>query len=142
MARTDLNYFADYSGSGENRLTRAVLALVRLVPFAQVEFLRLVDPSIRATSLPSTLDVDFQTSRLHPEFEATVASLEPEGSPAIGPEVVSVYVTPDEIDRPIEVVESTRAAIYDGVLRYGNDLVIVVEAKVNEGVVARQAQDI
>lgn len=142
MSRQDLNYFERYGQSGENHLTRAALSFMRHVPLAQVEFLRLVDPTIATTTLPS-VEFDFQTSRLHPEFEKRVRSGEIDvAEPEERLEVISTYLTPDLIERPIEVVESSRNPIYDGVLRFGDHLVVVVEAKLDEEIDPRQAQGI
>lgn len=144
MSRRDLNYFEPLpeNQAAEDRLTRASLSLMRLVPAAHGEFLRQVDQSLALTGLPEHVEFDFRTSSPHPELEALLQANDVNGDDVAAVKVISVYLTPDVVNRPIEVRESERSAIYDGVIRYGEDLVILIESKLNEGIDATQAQNV
>lgn len=138
-----INYFRPYESlpaRHENSLTRATLLIMRMVPLAHQEFLRRAAPQRSIADLP---DAEFDTQRgmqsIHREFLAEAASDE-DGAREL--KVLSVFMTPDQNDVAINVSATDREPIYDGLIRYGDDLVIVIEAKLNEGVDPQQANEI
>ena len=142
MGKQHLNYFHPFEGlpeGYENQLTRAALALMKLVPLAHGELLRRVDPDHTFIDLPVP-DFDTQTQSLHPELESQIGAGALEDGE--GPRVISVFLTPDVGEREVEVRESDRTAVFDGVIRYEDEMIIVIESKINESVDARQARDI
>lgn len=140
MSKQYLNYFRPHPSpeGAENQLTRAALALMRLVPLVHNEFLRRALPAKSLSDLPPA-DFDTQTSQLHPTLEGAIASdsLEDEQ-----PTVVSVFLAPDRSDLTFKVTPSDRRAVFDGVIRYGNELILVIESKLHEGIDPRQAEEI
>jgi hypothetical protein len=138
-----INYFRSYeslSETHENRLTRAMLLIMRMVPLAHQEFLRRAAPQ---RSIADFRDAEFDTQRgmgsVHPEFLSEAAS---DVDGALELQVLSIFMTPDQNDVAINVSATDREPIYDGLIRYGDDLVIVIEAKLNEGVEPKQANEI
>jgi len=141
MSHRHLNFFtpSNKPDAHEDQLTRAALVVIRIVPLARAEFLKLVDPAWSLASLPAC-HFDTQTKSVHPDLEkrARGGSLEPE----LELEVVSVFLCPDIAEKSIPVEESRRDPRYDGVLRFGDELVIVIESKLREEVDPTQAEQI
>jgi hypothetical protein len=138
-----LNYFRSYSslvGRHEDRLTRAALVLMRLVPLAHAEFLHLTDPQASLATSPQA-EFDTQTTRLHPSYEAEIEREgEAGGSQPLA--VQSVFLSPDYRPVDFDVDASDRTPRYDGVIRYGDQLVVVIESKLDEGADPWQASQI
>ncbi len=142
MGKRHLNYFHPFERlpeGWEDQLTRAALTLMRLVPMAHGELLRRADPGRMLVDLPMA-EMETQTSSLHPKLESQIKAGAVD--PGDGPRVISVFLAPDVEDRLLEVSESDRTPRFDGVIRYGDELIIVIESKLNELVDARQAQEI
>lgn len=103
----------------ENQLTRAFLALLRLSPAAHQEWLSLVAPHLKLYRLPRPWSFDTQRWQM---FEQAPDVSEPiEG--------ISVLQAPD-----VEMIEgsvqvSDRSQVLDGLVRYGDALLIVIETK-------------
>ena len=112
---------------------------MRLCPLAHQEFLRRVDPAFSVADLPSP-SFDTQTRRLHPRLEDQIAGGDLEEG--VAPEVVSVFLAPSIQDLEVQTEKSDRDAVYDGVLTYGDELIIAIESKLREGIDPGQAQQI
>lgn len=140
MPNPHLNFFRPYRDvTHEDELTRAALVVMRLLPLAHAEFLRLVDPGLSATALPSVA-FDTQIGGLHPELAGRLSA----GEQPLGGslEVISVFLTPSDEPRPIRVQPSSRRPRFDGALRYGDELVVVVESKLGADADSWQAENI
>lgn len=139
MANPHLNFFRPYSDvKHEDQLTRAALVVMRLVPLAHAEFIRLVDPALSLSALPAA-SFDTQTPVLHPELASRLAAGE---TPAAPLEVISVFLTPSDERPEIHVRPSDRSWRLDGALRYGERLVIVIENKLDAEAGWWQAENI
>jgi hypothetical protein len=140
MSNPHLNFFRPYQDeTHENELTRAALVVMRLVPLAHAEFIRLVDSSLSIAALPA-VSFDTQTAALHPEFASRLAA---GGQPPANLlQVISVFLTPSDEELTIKVEASERTWVVDGALRYGDRLVIVVESKLHADAGAWQAENI
>lgn len=131
-----LNVFTRYSRPDhhEDQLTRAAMIVLRLVPAAREALLRLIDgPGLSVLSAPG--EVDMQTAEV---LAANADDVEIS-------ELVSVFLVPDERaaeDAPVEVVNAPRGQRLDGVIRFGSDLVVVLEAKVVLGASDWQARNV
>jgi hypothetical protein len=130
-----LNVFVPYERdrSLEDDLTRAAMIIIRYVPLAREAFLCLSGaPSL--TNLATAGDVEIQTRDVLPRG----------GSGELG-QLISVFLTPDEAsasEQPVTVSDSDRGQRLDGVLRFEQDLAIVVESKIREGADAWQASTV
>ena len=119
-----LNFFVPYERAPawhENQLTRALLVVLRYSPVAHQAWLRLVAP---AQQLHDLSKAEFTTQRqrvLNADTEI------PEGETVPG---ISVWLAPDatQVSAPIE--SSDRQQVLDGIVTYGNDLVVVIENKI------------
>jgi hypothetical protein len=121
-----LNFFEpwpDLAADHENQLTRAFLVILRLCPTAHQSWLRLVNPELDLSRLPAaTFDTQTaQLTRAHlladdHNFESAVRG-------------ISVLQAADVQPVSGPVTESERRAIFDGIVSYGNKLVLVVEVK-------------
>ena len=147
--RDPLNFFEPYEGlppSHENQLTRAFLVVLKLVPIAHSVWLRMVSDSRNGGAEPlASLErlpaASFQTQT------ATIGATPPPESDHR--DETSVYravsvlqagdLTPDD-GQPAG--RSERRAVFDGVIRYGDDLALVVESKLARTVDERQAREI
>lgn len=140
MTNPHLNFFRPYQDeTHENALTRAALVVMRLIPLAHAEFIRLVDPTLSIAGLPP-VSFDTQTSALHPELASRLgAGGEPPATPL---EVISAFLAPSDESITIKVKPSERTWLVDGALRYGDRLVIVVESKLQEDADSWQAENI
>ena len=128
MPNRRLNFFRAYQDdSHEDQLTRAALVVMRLVPLAHLEFLRLIDPVLALTSLPPA-SFDTQTHEVHPELSQRVGAGESLNEPL---EVISVFLTPDDAPRTIKVAPSDRKPRFDGALRFGESMVVLIESKLD-----------
>jgi hypothetical protein len=141
MKRT--NYFGRFenkSAGAEDRLTRAFLVLLRLVPPVQAAFIDAIrerqsdqeDGSIVPARTATETGVDrvwSQTRKLHTD----------EGR------VLSVLITDHEWDEGGEIQPSDRSPVYDGVVHYGDQWVFAIENKpygnVREGQLHPKVED-
>ena len=135
MPNPHINLFRPYEGSGaghEDRLTRAALVVMKLVPLAEDAFLRLVAGVGLAEVGRGTFDT--QTRRLVEAEGDAEAEIE---------RIVSVFLSPDESRddmNEVEVVLDERGQRIDGTIRYGDHLLIAVESKLVLGQSDRQAR--
>src|SRR4051794_34264730 len=118
-----LNVFTRYQRADhhEDQLTRAAMIVMRLVPAAREAFLNMISAPGLA-QLGSTGEVDMQTSDVvgRGDYGGEIS------------ELVSVFLVPDEErgDAEVPVEGSPRGQRLDGVLRFGQDLIVVIESKV------------
>lgn len=128
-----LNFFdpnPDIPAYYENQLTRAFLVVLRLSPAAHQAWLSLAAPSRKLYQLPRPWAFDTQRWRM--------LAAAPDAGESI--EGVSVLQAADAGDGGGQVEESDRAQVLDGIVRYGDELVIVIETKLSGRVPTRQAQ--
>lgn len=132
-----LNFFEPYESIPayyENQLTRALLVILRYSPLAHSAWLRAIDSALRLERLPGA---NFRTQQAR---ALRTAPLEGEEETIRG---ISVLLTPGE-----EKVRRTVSArpnggqILDGLIEYGNALLVVVENKLFAGQGHRQASQI
>ncbi|MFZ2542412.1 MAG: hypothetical protein WAW75_11665 [Gallionella sp.] len=131
-----LNFFVPYEKAAawhENQLTRALLVVLRYSPMAHQAWLRLVAPEQHLHELSKA---EFATQR---QRVLGTDSEVPEGEAVHG---ISVWLAPDAalVSTPIE--PSDRQQVLDGIVTYGNDLVVVIENKVAWGGVTEQPHQI
>jgi hypothetical protein len=132
-----LNFFEPWEGVPayhENQFTRALLVVLRCCPIAHQAWLSLVDPKLALHSLPAP---SYDTQR------GTI--LDGDGhSPTDEPiKGISVLCSADITNEvPSAVLESDRGQILDGIIRYGDEIVIVLESKLDGSTDERQAAHI
>jgi hypothetical protein len=129
-----LNFFdpnKDIPAHHENQLTRAFLVVLRISPAAHQVWLSLAAPKHKRYELPRPR---FDTQRWQ-MFEQA-----PEVAEAI--EGISVLQAADlqTIDGPVQPTD--RRQVLDGIVRYGDELLIVIETKKDGPVTTRQAQEL
>ena len=127
-----LNFFVPYERAAawhENQLTRALLVVLRYSPMAHQAWLRLVEPNERLQDLSKA---EFATQRQR--VLGADAEL-PEGEAVRG---ISVWLAPDAVQVSAPIEPSDRQQVLDGIVTYGNDLVVVIENKVAWGGVTEQ----
>lgn len=126
-----LSIFRPYSNAGhEDSLTRAALLVMHLVPLAHEAFLGLIDAD-RLARLPPA-EFDMQTGTLSSTGGGSGSD---DGNNDIA-SLVSVFLGPHEsfpTDAGELDLESERKARYDGVIQYGDTLLVVIESKLFEG---------
>ena len=121
-----LNFFEPWENlppNHENQLTRALLVVLRCCPIAQQAWLSLIDSTLHLHSLPTP---DFGTQR------STI--LRTENQPITHEPIkgISVLCSGDMGTNPPGVVlQSDRGQVLDGVVRYGDERVIVLESKLS-----------
>ncbi len=131
-----LNYFdpnKDIPAHYENQLTRAFLVVLRISPAAHQVWLSIAAPDRKLYELPRPWSFDTQLSRA------------PGSAPAVAEpiEAISVLQAADvEGVDGLQVQDTGRRQVLDGIVRYGDELLIVIEAKLDGPVATRQAQDI
>jgi len=122
-----LNYFEPYENKGpwhEDQLTRAFLVVFRMVPLAQAVFLDLVRKVQRERGKQSDEIVPSLTEMgtLQLQVRTQVGAIDsPSGR------LISVIMSDEAWQGPVE--ESSRTAIYDGVIHYGSDWILIIENK-------------
>jgi hypothetical protein len=124
------NYFARFDRKDkaqEDPLTRAFLSLVRLVPAVQSMF---VD-AVRASQVERGADV-----RIPPRSQGDVSLVRTQIGDlrADAGRVVSILITNESWDGDLSVTASLRTPVYDGVIHYAGDWVLVLENKPFGGV--------
>lgn len=131
MALDHVNVFEPFKELGEeheDRLTRAALIVMKLIPLARESFLRLAGER-GAAALPRLSRVRTQPTYLRPVDQTRP---DPTGSKRL----VSVFLTPDEYRtmRSDEVSSREGGMRLDGVLEFDDGLLVVIESKLDEGV--------
>ena len=119
-----LNFFEPWphlAGHHENQLTRAFLVVLKMSPVAHQAWLRLVDPNLDLSRLPQA-SLDTQTAAITRSDQPGADGEQPIRG-------LSVLQAADIEQLSGPVGESERAAIFDGVVAYGDKLVLVVEVK-------------
>jgi len=110
-----------------------LLIVLKLVPDAHDALLGLIGKRTLA-GLPQ------------PQFDLQTETLIPPGAASGESNVkklVSIFLTPDEGVENLDAVSaSDRRARYDGVIRYGSELLVVLESKLFSGVNSKQAIEI
>jgi hypothetical protein len=131
--RDALDFFdpnGDIPAHHENQLTRAFLVVLRMSHGAHQVWLSLAAPDRKLYELPRPWR--FDTQRWHMLSSAS------EGPEPI--EGISVLQAADvqEVGGPVQT--SDRGQVLDGIVHYGDELLIVVETKLDGPVATRQAQ--
>ena len=139
-----LNFFEPWErpANHENQLTRAFLVVLRYCPIVQQAWLSLVD-----AAAPQSLDPKLTLHSLpRPTFDTQRAQiLRGEDRPKTNEPIkgISVLCSADASnDAPSVVEESDRGQVLDGIIRYGDDIVVVLESKLHESVDDHQARNI
>jgi hypothetical protein len=125
-----LNFFEPWERSPahhENQLTRALLVVLRYCPIAHQAWLSLVSPRLTLHSLPRPT---FDTQRAQILREESQPNT---NEPIKGISVLCAVDVSNEVQSA--VLESNRGQVLDGVVRYGDDAVIVLESKIKVGLV-------
>jgi len=131
-----LNFFSPYENAAawhENQLTRALLVVLRYSPMAHQAWLCLVAPEKHLHDLSKA---DFATQRRRVLGTDTEV---PEGEVVPG---ISVWLAPDAAQDSAPIKDSDRQQVLDGIVNYGNDLVVVIENKIGWGGVTEQPHQI
>jgi hypothetical protein len=145
--RDPLNFFEPYESlpaAHENQLTRSFLVVLKLVPIAHAVWLQMVS-DVRngaAESLPPLERLPVAS------FQTQTGRIGSTATPDAGLDETSTYravsvlqageLLPDETPAK----KSERRAVFDGVVRYGDDLALVVESKLDGRPDERQAREI
>lgn len=121
-----LNVFLPYDRPPhyEDQLTRAAMIVMRAVPLARDALLARIG-ALPSARLPE-LGLDMQTSHV---LELPALG---EAEPPLLHRLISVFLSPDE-GRDLsgaEIQERVREQRLDGVLRFGDELVVVIESKI------------
>jgi hypothetical protein len=132
-----LNAFVPYqlASTHEDQLTRAAMIVLRAVPLARDAFLALLNCR-RSGELPEP-EFDMQTG----DVVTPPGDMDEATSLA---ELVSVFLSPD-LDRDLsDVALSEREAEQrlDGVVRFGDELVVVIESKIVGQAPSQQASEL
>ena len=131
-----LNFFEPYENipaHHENQLTRALLVVLRYSPMAHQAWLSLVDQELHLHQLPQ------------PGFRTQQARILEKGISGPANEAIkgiSVICAADASKVEGKTVKSDRVQVLDGIVRYGDDLVIVLETKLDGPAPDRQAREI
>jgi hypothetical protein len=123
-----LNFFIPYDRAPawhENQLTRALLVVLRYSPMAQQAWLQLVAPEKPLHTLSKAIFATQRQRVLDTNAEITDSEVV---------HGISVYLTPDAAQDMPSIAASDRQQVLDGIINYGNDLVIVIENKTEVGV--------
>lgn len=132
-----LNFFEPWErlpANHENQLTRALLVVLRCCPIAHQAWLSLIDRNLALHSLP------------RPTFDTQRAQIlrsddQPKtNEPIKGISVLCAADASNEVQGA--VLESDRGQVLDGIIRYGDQSVIVLESKLHESADDRQARNI
>jgi hypothetical protein len=133
-----LNFFAPYHSLAchhENQLTRALLVVLRYSPLAHSVWLRMVEPGERLENLPPARFRTQQSQLVKPRArdanaeEATIRGL-------------SVWLAPDPGRQHAAVTATERRQILDGIVEYGDKLVVAIENKIRAGAASGQPTSI
>jgi hypothetical protein len=135
LSHDALNFFEPYSdlpAYHENQLTRAFLVTLRISPAAHQAWLSLAAPNHKLYNLPKERHYDTQRWRM---FDSTPDSEEPIAG-------ISVLQAADAQTIGEQVQITDRGQVLDGIVRYGDELLIIVETKLDGPVATRQAQEL
>lgn len=144
--RDALNFFEPYESlppTHENQLTRSFLVVLKLVPIAHAVWLRMVSDSREGATPLASLErlpmasFNTQTSQIG-STEVAGAGLDETSDYR----AVSVLQAGDLLPNGTPAGPSDRLAIFDGVVRYGDDLALVIESKLDGLPDERQAEKI
>lgn len=133
-SRDTLNFFdpnKDIPAHHENQLTRAFLVVLRMSPWAHQVWLSFAAPSRKLCSLPRP-SFDTQKWRM---FSSVPVVTEPIHG-------ISVLQSADVKEVQGAVQASDRGQVLDGIVRYGDELLIVIETKLDGPVATGQAQNL
>jgi hypothetical protein len=125
MKRT--NYFGRFENkpsSAEDRLTRAFLVLVRLVPPVQAAFIDAIREKQRTQGNGSLVPPRTATDAGVGGVWSQVGTLRTDEG-----RVLSILLTNREWDGEVEIQPSDRRPVYDGVVHYGDQWVFAIENK-------------
>lgn len=120
-----LNYFfrfRDLEDSDENELTRALLAILRLVPATHFAFLDLIRERQRPGSVPSL--VPSILLGLEPDIRTQEGIIHRESG-----YLISIVLTRVPWQTSLPVIRTEEIRCYDGVLYYGEDWIFILENK-------------
>jgi hypothetical protein len=137
-----LNAFRGYTGppTHEDQLTRAAMIVLRAIPLARDALLaRLEAPPV--AQLPECT-FDMQTRNVFEELDDT--QIDGDGEQTAR-ELISLYLSPDEnIDFTGKKLNerTEREQRLDGVMRFGDELVIAIESKIVGGQPTDQAENL
>lgn len=132
-----LNFFEPWErlpAKHENQLTRALLVVLRCCPMAHQAWLSLIEPNLTLHSLPRAT-FDTQRARI----------LNSDGRPTTDEPIkgISVLCSADASSKDLGVLmESDRGQVLDGIMRYGDEIVVVLESKLDGPADDRQARNI
>lgn len=145
--RDPLNFFEPWESlpaAHENQLTRAFLVVLRLVPIAHAEWLRLVAETRGPGAVPIPPLRDLSPAKFNTQTGQVGATAPVEAAPdeASAYRAVSVLQAGDVAADEAPAGESMRRAVFDGVVRYGDDLALVIESKLDGRFDERQAREI
>jgi len=122
----------DIPAHHENQLTRAFLIVLRISPAAHQVWLSLAAPHRRLYQLPRPWSFDTQRWQM---FDSPREVTEPIDG-------VSVLLAADVQPVHGSVQTTDRGQVLDGIVRYGDELLIVIETKLDGPVATRQARDL
>jgi hypothetical protein len=131
-----LNYFFPYNSKSEwheDNLTRAFLIVLRFSPVCLNFFYDYLLSEIREECLKSSLPFNLKTASEIDMGDVEILTQQssfPEGTTN---QLISVFITDEKIQSANFVESSSRSAVYDGLIRLGEDLLIVIENKPNSG---------
>jgi hypothetical protein len=128
-----LNFFdpnRDIPAYHENQLTRAFLVVMRMSPAAHQVWLSLVDPGRKLYQLPRPWSFETQRQRMLPSAPDMTEPIEG----------ISVLQAADVGAVSGGVQATDRGQVLDGIIRYGDELLIVIETKLDGPVTTRQAR--
>jgi hypothetical protein len=119
-----LNFFVAYENAGphyENQLTRALLVVLRYSPMAHQVWMRLVASELNLEDLPIA------------HFRAQSRTVRQGNAPAQENDLIrgiSVLVEPPTARAEMTVASVDRNQVLDGIIEYGEELVVVIENKI------------
>jgi hypothetical protein len=145
--RDPLNFFEPYESlppTHENQLTRAFLVVLRLVPIAHAVWLRMVSDARGRDTKPlpplerlPTASFQTQTGKI-----GSTSAAETQRDETSVYRAVSVLQAGELMPDETPAGASERRAVFDGVVRFGDDLVLIVESKLDGRFDERQAREI
>jgi len=125
MKRTNsFGRFENKPSSAEDRLTRAFLVLVRLVPPVQAAFIDAIREKQRTQGNGSLVPPRTATDAGVGGVWSQVGTLRTDEG-----RVLSILLTNREWDGEVEIQPSDRRPVYDGVVHYGDQWVFAIENK-------------
>ena len=144
--RDPLNFFEPYESlppTHENQLTRGFLVVLKLVPIAHAVWLRMVSDAREGGAKPLPPLERLPTA----SFQTQTGKIGSTSAAETGLDETSVYAISvlQAGELPSDETPagpSERRAVFDGVVRYGDDLVLVVESKLDGRFDERQAREI